>query len=300
MLVIGSRGSQLALWQANYISDRLKARGVETRIEIIHTKGDKILDVPLSKVGGKGLFTKEIEEALLDRRIDLAVHSLKDLPTELPEGLTIAAIPQRTEPLDAIVGGKLRDLKLGAKVGTSSLRRIAQLRRIRPDLDIQSIRGNVDTRIGKVEKGEYDAIILAAAGLRRLGWGDIISETFRADVLLPAVGQGALAIETLLSGDGYEACRALDDPWIHFAITAERAMLAELGGGCQVPIGAYATLENTELFLTGGVFSPDGSEMIRYTATGDCTQAVELGKSVAQVLLDRGAARILAAVTPQE
>src|ERR1700710_114582 len=160
MLVIGSRGSQLALWQANYIKDRLEARGVETRIEVIHTKGDKILDVPLNKVGGKGLFTKEIEEALLDGRIDLAVHSLKDLPTEIPAGLTIACIPQRVEPLDAIIGGKLRELKFGATVGTSSLRRIAQLKRIRPDLNLQSIRGNVDTRIGKVEKGEYDAIIL--------------------------------------------------------------------------------------------------------------------------------------------
>ena len=294
--MIGSRGSQLALWQANYIMDRLAARGVESRIEVIHTKGDKILDVPLSKVGGKGLFTKEIEEALLDRRIDLAVHSLKDLPTELPAGLTIAAIPQRTEPLDAIVGGKLRELKFGARVGTSSLRRIAQLKRIRPDLDLQSIRGNVDTRIGKVEKGEYDAIVLAAAGLRRLGWGEIISETFRADIMLPAVGQGALAIETLTSGDGFEACRALDDPWIHFAITAERAMLGALGGGCQVPIGAYATLENTELFLTGGVFSPDGSVMIRYTATGDCTRAVELGRGVAKVLLERGAGSILESI----
>ncbi len=296
MLVIGSRGSQLALWQANYTKDRLEARGVETRIEIIHTKGDKVLDVPLSKVGGKGLFTKEIEEALLDRRIDLAVHSLKDLPTELPAGLMIAAIPQRAEPLDAIIGGKLRELKFGAVVGTSSLRRVAQLKRIRPDLDLQSIRGNVDTRINKVEKGHYDAIVLAAAGLRRLGWGDIISETFRADIMLPAVGQGALAIETLTSGAGFEACRPLDDPWTHFAITAERAMLAELGGGCQVPIGAYATLENTELFLTGGVFSPDGSVMIRYTATGDCTRAAELGRNVAKVLLQRGAGSILESV----
>lgn len=296
MLVIGSRGSQLALWQANYIKDRLKARGVDSRIEVIHTKGDKILDVPLSQVGGKGLFTKEIEDALLDKRIDLAVHSLKDLPTELPPGLILASIPQRVEPLDAIVGGKLRDLKFGAKVGTSSLRRIAQVKRIRPDLDVQSIRGNVDTRIGKVEKGEYDAILLAAAGLLRLGWGEFISETFRADVILPAVGQGALAIETLEAGPGLLACKQLDDPWAHFAVTAERAMLGELGGGCQVPIGAYATLESTDLFLTGGVFSPDGSTMIRYTATGDCTKPVELGRNVAKVLLQRGARAILDAV----
>jgi hydroxymethylbilane synthase len=293
MLVIGSRGSQLALWQANYIKDRLEARGVETRIEIIHTRGDKILDVPLNKVGGKGLFTKEIEEALLDRRIDLAVHSLKDLPTELPKGLTLASIPQRVEPLDAIVGGKLRGLRFGATVGTSSLRRIAQLRRIRPDLNIQSIRGNVDTRISKVEKGDYDAIVLAAAGLRRLGWGDIISETFPPHIILPAVGQGALAIETLDEGPGLKACEPLDDPWAHFAVSAERAMLAELGGGCQVPIGAYATLENTELFLTGAVFAADGGTMIRYTATGDCTRPAELGRNVAKVLLNRGAGAIL-------
>jgi hydroxymethylbilane synthase len=293
MLSIGSRGSQLALWQANYTKERLEARGVECRIEIIHTKGDKITDVPLNKVGGKGLFTKEIEEALLEGRIDLAVHSMKDLPTELPKGLTIAAIPQRADPLDAIIGGKLRDLKFNATVGTSSLRRIAQLRRIRPDLDVVPIRGNVDTRINKVEKGEYDAIVLAAAGLRRLGWGDIISETFRADIICPAVGQGALAIETREEGCGHEACAPLDDPWTRLPVTAERAMLAELGGGCQVPIGAYGTLENTDLFLTGAVFSPDGAVMIRYTATGECTKPTELGRGVAQVLLKRGAGDIL-------
>jgi hydroxymethylbilane synthase len=296
MLVIGSRGSQLALWQANHIKTRLEARGVETRIEIIHTKGDKITDSPLHKVGGKGLFTKEIEEALLDKRIDLAVHSLKDLPTELPKGLTIAAIPEREDQRDAIVGGKLRSLKFGARVGTSSLRRIAQLRRIRPDLDIQSIRGNVDTRIGKVEKGEYDAIVLAAAGLRRLGWGNIISESFRPDIMCPAVGQGALAIETLENSEALEACAPLDDPWTRLPVTAERAMLSELGGGCQVPIGAFATLENTEMFLTGAVFAPDGTAMIRYTATGECTKPGELGRSVAKVLLDRGAREILDAI----
>jgi hydroxymethylbilane synthase len=293
MLVIGSRGSQLALWQAHYIKDRLEARGVECRIEVIHTRGDKITDVPLNKVGGKGLFTKEIEEALLDKRIDLAVHSMKDLPTELPKGLTIAAIPQRADPLDAIVGGKLRDLKFGARVGTSSLRRIAQLRRVRPDLNLQPIRGNLDTRINKVEKGDYDAIVLAAAGLRRLGWGDIISEVFRADIVCPAVGQGALAVETLENSAGYEACAPLDDPWTRLPVSAERAMLAELGGGCQVPIGAYGTLENTEMFLTGAVFAPDGSAMIRYTATGECSRPSELGRSVAQVLLNRGARAIL-------
>lgn len=293
MLVIGSRGSQLALWQANYVRERLEARGSECRIEVIKTTGDRIQDAPLSKVGGKGLFTKEIEEALLDGRIDLAVHSMKDLPTELPRGLTIAAIPVRAEPYDAIVGGKLRNLKVAAVVGTSSLRRVAQLKMLRPDLEVRNIRGNVDTRINKVERGEYDAIVLAAAGLRRLGWGDIISEVFRPDIMCPAVGQGALAIETLETGAGYDACAPLDDPWTRLPVTAERAMLFELGGGCQVPIGAFGSLDNTELFLTGAVFSPDGATMIRYTATGECTRPAELGRNVAQVLLKRGAQTIL-------
>lgn len=293
MLVIGSRGSQLALWQANHIKARLEARGVETRIEIIRTTGDRITDSPLHKVGGKGLFTKEIEEALLDKRIDLAVHSLKDLPTELPKGLTIAAIPEREDQRDAIVGGTLRSLKFGARVGTSSLRRIAQLRRIRPDLDIQSIRGNVDTRLRKVEQREFDAIVLAAAGLKRLGLGYVIAEAFRPDIMCPAVAQGALAVETLEEGPGFHAAAPLDDPWTRLPVTAERTMLSELGGGCQVPIGAFATLENTEMFLTGAVFSPDGAAMIRYTATGECTKPAELGRSVAKVLLERGAQEIL-------
>jgi len=296
MLVIGSRGSQLALWQANHIKTRLEARGVETRIEVIRTSGDRITDAPLHKVGGKGLFTREIEEALLDRRVDLAVHSLKDLPTVLPKGLTLAAIPEREDQRDAIVGGKLRSLKFGAKVGTSSLRRTAQLRNRRPDLDIQSIRGNIDTRINKVEKGEYDAIVLAAAGLKRLGWDNIISEIFRPDVMCPAVAQGALAIETLEEGAGFEACAPLDDPWTRLPVTAERTMLNELGGGCQVPIGAFATLENTEMFLTGAVFSTDGAVMIRYTATGDFTRPAELGRGVARVLLERGARALLDSV----
>jgi hydroxymethylbilane synthase len=296
MLVIGSRGSQLALWQAHYVRERLEARGAECRIEIIKTTGDKILDSPLNKIGGKGLFTKEIEEALLDHRIDLAVHSMKDLPTELPRGLTVAAIPVRAEPYDAIIGGKLRNLKDGAVVGTSSLRRIAQLKMLRPDLEVRDIRGNVDTRINKIERGEYDAIVLAAAGLRRLGWGDIISEVFRPDMMCPAVVQGALAIETLEEGAGFDACAPLDDPWTRLPVSAERSMLFELGGGCQVPIGAFGSLENTELFLTGAVFSLEG-RMIRFTATGECTRPAELGRKVAQVLLDRGARDILDSAT---
>src|SRR4051812_38098484 len=196
MLVIASRGSQLALWQARWVESQLKAAGHECRIEIIKTTGDKITDVPLSQVGGKGLFTKEIEEALLDGRAQLAVHSLKDLPTELPEGLVLAAVPQREDPCDAVIGRKLADLAPGAKVGTSSLRRSAQLKKLRPDLVIESVRGNLDTRLRKLDEGQYDAIMLAAAGLKRLGWGDRIAEILPPSVMCPAVGQGALAIET--------------------------------------------------------------------------------------------------------
>src|SRR5438309_2787941 len=200
MLVIASRGSQLALWQARWVSAALTALGHPCRIEIIKTTGDKITDVPLAKVGTKGLFTKEIEEALLDGRADLAVHSLKDLPTELPAGLVLAAVPQREDPRDAIVGKRLADLRQRAKVGTSSLRRAAQLRRLRPDLAIESVRGNLDTRVRKLEEGQYDAIVLAAAGLKRLGWGAKIAEILPAEVMCSAVGQGALAIETTAAG----------------------------------------------------------------------------------------------------
>src|SRR5450755_1221269 len=239
MLVIASRGSQLALWQARWVAAQLSAAGHPCRIEIVKTTGDKITDVPLAKVGTKGLFTKEIEEALLDGRADLAVHSLKDLPTELPAGLVLAAVPPREDPRDAVVGKKLADLPLGAKVGTSSLRRAAQLRQLRPDLQVESVRGNLDTRLRKLDEGQYDAILLAAAGLKRLGWGDRIAEILAPEKMCPAVGQGALAIETRA---GSTAVAALDHADTHIAVMAERAVLAALGGGCQVPIGAYATV----------------------------------------------------------
>src|ERR1700736_1232558 len=200
MLTIGSRGSQLALWQARWIQARLESVGAECRLEIIHTTGDKITDVALSKVGTKGLFTKEIEEALLDGAIDLAVHSLKDMPTELPPGLTLAAIPEREDPRDALVGRKLSELPQRARVGTSSLRRAAQLRALRPDLEVENIRGNLDTRLRKLDEGKYDAIVLASAGLRRLGWENRISELLEPEVMCPAVGQGALAVETRQDG----------------------------------------------------------------------------------------------------
>jgi hydroxymethylbilane synthase len=293
MLVIGSRGSQLALWQANFIQDKLRARGIETRIEIIKTTGDKITDVPLAQVGSKGLFTKEIEEALLDKSIDLAVHSLKDLPTELPEGLTIAAVPVRADARDAIVGRKLQDLPPGSIVGTSSLRRIAQLKRIRPDLTFEPIRGNLDTRLRKLDEGLYQAIVLAAAGLTRLGWSDRIADVFPPSVVCPAPGQGALGIETLHAGAGYDACVALDHPWTRFAVTAERAMLAELGGGCQIPIGAHAEIEDNTLKLVGIVAATDGSEIVRGTAEGDLTRPQAIGRELGKALLQKGGARIL-------
>ncbi len=296
MLVIASRGSQLALWQARWVSAQLTERGHQCRIEIIKTTGDKITDVPLAKVGTKGLFTKEIEEALLDGRADLAVHSLKDLPTELPEGLVLAAVPEREDPRDAVVGKPLADLPPGAKVGTSSLRRSAQLRKLRPDLEIESVRGNLDTRLRKLDAGQYDAILLAAAGLKRLGWGDRIAEILPAETMCSAVGQGALAIETRASGAGFDAVQAMDHADTHAAVLAERGVLSALGGGCQVPIGAHATVEGGRLRLMGLVASPDGAEVIRGESQGAVGEAENLGRALGNELLKRGARRILDAV----
>jgi hydroxymethylbilane synthase len=296
MLVIASRGSQLALWQAHWVQQRLADLGHETRIEIIKTTGDKITDVPLAKVGTKGLFTKEIEEALLDGRADLAVHSLKDLPTELPPGLVLAAVPAREDPRDAIVGRRLSELPQAAKVGTSSLRRAAQLRHLRPDLEIESIRGNLDTRLRKLDEGRYEAIVLAAAGLKRLGWSDRIAELLAPEVMCSAVGQGALAIETRATGAGHDACAALDHAATRAAVTAERAVLAALGGGCQVPIGAYATVTGARLRMVAVVASPDGSDLVRGTSEGPAADAARLGEALGTDLLARGARKILDAV----
>jgi len=296
MLVIASRGSQLALWQARWVQEQLAQKGHESRIEIIKTTGDKITDVPLAQVGGKGLFTKEIEEALLDGRADLAVHSLKDLPTELPAGLVLAAVPVREDPRDAIVGRKLADLPQGATVGTSSLRRAAQLRKRRPDLQIESIRGNLDTRLCKLDEGRYSAIVLAAAGLRRLGWADRIAELLPPDVMCSAVGQGALAIETRESGAGRDAVAALDHAETHAAVTAERGVLAALGGGCQVPIGAFARVEAGRLQIQAVVIAPDGSELVTGHSEGLSSDAAAIGRALGDDLLHRGARRILDAV----
>jgi hydroxymethylbilane synthase len=296
MLVIASRGSQLALWQANWVRNQLAAFGHDSRIEIIKTTGDKITDVPLAKVGTKGLFTKEIEEALLDGRAALAVHSLKDLPTDLHEGLAVAAVPLREDPRDAMVGKKLVDLAAGAIVGTSSLRRSAQLRALRKDLVIESIRGNLDTRLRKLDEGRYEAIVLAAAGLKRLGLGGRISEVLDAATMCPAVGQGALAIETREGGAAFEAVSVLNHAPSRAAVTAERAILGSLGGGCQVPIGAYASVDGYRLRVTGVVASPDGSEVVRADAEGPASEAGRIGRELGATLLGRGARRILDAV----
>ena len=297
MLVIGSRGSLLALWQAQYIQERLEARGIKSRIEIIKTTGDAVSNVPLNEAGKqtgtKGLFTKEIEEALLGGQIDLAVHSLKDLPTELPPGLTIAATPERQSPFDALVGKRLSQLGPGARVGTSSLRRSAQLRRLRPDLVLESIRGNVDTRLRKLDEGRYDAVVLAAAGLNRLGLSERIAQVFPPEAMCPAVGQGALAIETREGGEAFDICAPLDHPWTRLAITAERALLAALGGGCQVPIGAYADVEDDELHLTATVIAPDGSRVIHAVSKDNICRPVQLGRQVGATLLAGGAREIL-------
>jgi hydroxymethylbilane synthase len=297
-LTIASRGSQLALWQARWVCGRLAALGHECRIQIIKTTGDKITDVPLAQVGGKGLFTKEIEEALLDGRADLAVHSLKDLPTELPAGLGLAAVPEREDPHDAVVGRKLVDLPAGANVGTSSLRRAAQLRRLRPDLTIESIRGNLDTRLRKLDEGRYDAIVLAAAGLNRLGWAGRIAEILPAEVMCPAVGQGALAVETRAGGAGWDACAPLDHAATHSAVAAERAFLRALGGGCQVPIGAHAAVTGVRLRLAGLVIAPDGSAVVRGEREGPAAEAEDIGAALGTELLAQGAGQILKTAIP--
>jgi len=296
MLTIASRGSQLALWQARWVEARLGGLGHACRIEMIKTTGDKITDVPLALVGAKGLFTKEIEEALLDGRADLAVHSLKDLPTELPAGLVLAAVPAREDPCDAVVGRRLADLPRGAKVGTSSLRRAAQLRKLRPDLELESVRGNLDTRLRKLDEGRYDAILLAAAGLKRLGWAERIAEILPPELMCPAVGQGALAIETRASGAGFEAAAALDDAATRAAITAERALLASLGGGCQVPIGAHATVCGPRLRIQAIVAAPEGTQLVRRESEGPAGDAEAIGRTLGADLLAAGARQILAGV----
>ncbi len=298
-LVIGSRGSPLALWQAEWARRELLALqpGLGVRIEVIRTRGDRIQNAPFSQIGGKGVFTKEIEEALLSGQIDLAVHSLKDLPTDLPDGLTIGAVGPRAPVEDALVsrnGEALDDLPNAARVGTSSLRRQAQLSHLRGDLRLEGIRGNVETRLGKLDSEDLDAVVLAAAGLERLGLADRISESLPAARFLPAPGQGAMAIEVRRDdGDVGALMVRLDDRSTRRAVTAERAVLSSLGGGCRVPIGAWARTEGGRMVLDAMVAMPDGSRLVRAQASGKPDQAEEVGLGLAEDLAAQGAREIL-------
>ncbi|MDT7814160.1 MAG: hydroxymethylbilane synthase [Acidobacteriaceae bacterium] len=295
MIRIGSRGSQLALWQANHIAGALRGLGHEVSIEVIRTTGDRMQNIAFASVGAKGMFTREIEEALQANTIDLAVHSLKDLPTELGEPFTLAAIPQRADPRDVLVSERYASfdaLPAGAVVGTSSLRRQAQLRARRLDLEYVEFRGNVDTRLTKLTQGKADAIILAAAGLDRLQKTGVIRERFAPEVLCPAPGQGALAIECRAGDESiHAALLPLEDPDTRHAITAERQCLAALGGGCLVPIGAYCHRTGDEWSLRAVVASLDGGQMICAERTH--TNPERLGEELAQQLLDQGAGAIL-------
>ena len=301
-LILGTRGSKLAVQQSEWVQARLKELAPEVAVTLrrIHTSGDKILDVPLAKIGGKGLFVKEIEEALLAGEIDLAVHSMKDVPTQLPQGLAILCVPQREDPRDALIsrtGCVFKDLPRGAKVGTSSLRRQAQFLHARPDLKIEMLRGNLDTRLRKLREGQYDAVVLAAAGLRRLGWTHDITEYLDPHISLPAIGQGALGIEGRHDDVFLRSLLGrLDHASTRVAVLAERALLDRLQGGCQVPIAAHATVDGTHVHLEGLVASVDGKDMIRDVVEGATEQASNLGRQLAERLLARGGDKILKAI----
>lgn len=296
---IGSRGSPLALWQANWIKDQLESRNPDIPVEIviIKTSGDKIQDVPLAKIGGKGLFIKELEEALLRKDVDFAVHSMKDMPIKFPFALCIASVTKRENPFDALISRnniKLNDLPKGAKIGTGSLRRASQLLHYRPDLNLIPLRGNVETRIKKLETEGLDAIILATAGLIRLGWGDKISEIISPEILLPAMGQGAVGIEARKHDvDNQILLADMDDENTHLALDAERAVVTQLEGGCNVPIGAFATIEGNEMTLRGLVASLDGKTLYKKELKGDKVNAVALGNEMGNALLDMGGDKIM-------
>ena len=296
-IIIGSRGSQLALWQSNWVKDRLATTGYEVQIRTIKTTGDKLQNVPLAQSGTKGLFIKEIEEALADGTVDVAVHSMKDLPTDQPASLVIAAVPEREDARDVLIsrdGRNFGHLPAGARVGTSSVRRQAQLRRLRGDLNLVPLRGNLDTRLKKLERGDCDALVLAAAGVHRLGLRDRITEYFSPDAMCPAVGQGALAIEIRQGDERTErAVRPLDHVPTHQAVRAERALLRHLGGGCQLPIAAHAVATGGQLNLVGLVASLDGSLVKRAAAAGTIEDPEGLGVRVATHLLQQGARAIL-------
>ena len=298
-LILGTRGSKLAVHQSQWVQARLQelAPGLTISLQRIQTSGDKILDVPLAKIGGKGLFVKEIEDALLSKEIDLAVHSMKDVPTALPEGLDILCVPPREDPRDALItrdGCRLDQLKPGARIGTSSLRRQAQLLHYRPDFTIEMLRGNLDTRLRKLREGQFDAIVLAAAGLRRLAWDAEITEYLPVYLSLPAIAQGALGIEAR-SDDTFvrELLSRFEHRPTRITVTAERALLHRLEGGCQVPIAAHAALEGDRLTVDGLVASVDGRRVIRHQIQGPASEAQALGTKLAERLLADGGDVIL-------
>jgi len=299
ILRIGTRGSRLALAQSEWVRECVEARHPDIRVELVRikTRGDKILDTPLSLVGGKGLFVKEIEESLLRGDVDAAVHSMKDVPTELPEGLGLRVFPEREDPRDVLVsahGERFEDLPRGARLGTSSLRRGAQLLHRRPDLTVRSIRGNVETRLKKLASGEVDAVVLAAAGLRRLGLQDKATQLFDPAELLPAMGQGALGVEMRMEDRAtWECFRFLNHEATELRVRAERALLARLEGGCQVPIAGHAFLEGDALLLKGLVAELDGSALVADEARGEAARPEEIGTRLAEALLAAGAGGIL-------
>ena len=298
-VTIGSRGSPLALWQANWVKDLLLGHhsDLAVDIKIIKTSGDRIQDVPLAKIGGKGLFVKEIEEGLLKREVDFAVHSMKDMPIIFPLNLCIACVTKRENPFDALISRnniKLDDLPKGAKIGTGSLRRMSQLLYYRPDLNLVPLRGNLETRLKKLETEGLDAIILAAAGLIRLGWKDCITEIIPPEILLPAMGQGAVGIETRKNDvDNQILLADMDDEQTHYALDAERALVSQLEGGCNVPIGSFATLNGDQITLRGLVASLDGKTMYKKELTDLKTNAVALGRRMGDELIEMGAGRIM-------
>jgi hydroxymethylbilane synthase len=301
ILRIGTRGSMLAKWQAESVRKKLfAASGMEVEIVIIKTSGDKMQQAPLTQIGGKGIFIKELEEALLEESIDLAVHSVKDVPTDIPSRLMFPAVCRRDDVRDCLVGSSLANLRQGARVGTSSLRRQAQLKHLRPDLDLRDLRGNVDTRLRKVESGEYEAVMVAKAGLDRLGLSQRISEVLSPEVCMPAVGQGAIAVECRLKDtEAGDLLAPLDDAETRTAIIAERALLSALHGGCQVPMGAWARIERSELLLDACVCSVDGAQYVKQRATAPPDQAAQLGEHMARVLIEAGAQSILEEVSRQ-
>jgi len=299
---IATRKSPLAMWQAEHVSARLIEAhpGLEVELVTFTTQGDKILDTPLAKIGGKGLFVKELERAMLDGEADIAVHSMKDVPVELPDGLYLPVVLKREDPRDAFVSNNYKDfseLPEGARLGTSSLRRQCQLKEARPDLQILDLRGNVNTRLAKLDAGDYDAIILACAGLKRLGFDERITASMSPDTSLPAIGQGAIGIECRKDDAAINNLIAvLDDPVTHICVEAERAMNERLGGGCQVPIAGFAELNDEQLQLRGLVGRTDGSEILRSAIFGQPSEAASMGTALAEELLARGADTILEAL----